>query len=173
MVRCASEAIANTTRELEHEAHVRIWTNAAAARGLAIRRGSGAIKHMETKYSWLFQKEKNLSMERIRGTVNPADLMTKHLDNIKHVSGRPSSAPKLTMDTQYISRASRALAAKTLVRQQAANEVAVHSGAEYETWIGEHRINCWAMAGWINRSYHDLLHSDGSGIAVVEIWKSC
>ena len=53
------------------------------------------------------------------------------------------------MDTEYISRASRALAAMTLVRQAAANVVAVPSGAEHETWIDEHRINCWAMAGWI------------------------
>ena len=37
----------------------------------------------------------------------------------------------------------------TLVRQAAANEVAVPSGAEYETWIDEPRINCWEMAGWI------------------------
>ena len=52
MVRCASEAIglANTIRELGHEAEVRIWTDPAVARGLALRSGSGAIKHMETKY---------------------------------------------------------------------------------------------------------------------------
>ena len=108
-VRCASEAIglANTIRELGHEAQVRIWTDAAAARGLALRSGSGAIKHMETKYFWLQQKEKNqeLRIEKIRGTVNPADSMTKHLDgkrlvmlcellNIKRIDGRPSSAPK-------------------------------------------------------------------------------
>ena len=37
------------------------------------------------------------------------------------------------MDTGYISRASRALAAVTIVRQAAVNEVAVLSGAEYET----------------------------------------
>ena len=48
--------------------------------------------------------------------------MTKHLDgkrlvtlceilNIERVDGRPSSAPKLTIDTEYISRASRPLAA--------------------------------------------------------------
>ena len=38
MVHCASEAIglANTIRELGHEAQVRIWTDAAAARGLAL-----------------------------------------------------------------------------------------------------------------------------------------
>ena len=88
MVRCASEAIglANTIRELGHKAHVRIWSVARALRG-----GSGAI------YIWTQQK--------IRGTVNPSDL-TKHLDgqrlmmlcdlqNIKHIDGRPSSAPKL------------------------------------------------------------------------------
>ena len=81
MVRRASEAIglANTVRELGHEAQVRIWTDAAAARGLALRSGSGAIKHMETKYFWLQQKEKNqeLRIEKIRGTVNLADLMTR------------------------------------------------------------------------------------------------
>ena len=84
MERCASEAtaLANTTRELGHEAQKRIWTDAAAARGLALRSGSGTIKHMETKYCWLQQKEKNqkLRIEKIRGAVNPADLMRKHLD---------------------------------------------------------------------------------------------
>ena len=67
---------------------------------------------METKYFRLQQKEKNkeLTIEKIRGTVNPADLMTKHLDgkrlvilcellNIRRIDGRPSSAPKLTSDT--------------------------------------------------------------------------
>ena len=132
MVRCASEAkgLAHTIRELGHEAHVRIWTDAAAARGLALRSGNGTTKHMETNYFWLQQKEKNqeLRIEKIRGPVNPTHLMTKHLDgkrlvmlcdllSIKHTSGRPSSAPNLTMDTEYISRASRALAAMTLVRQ--------------------------------------------------------
>ena len=84
MVRCASEAfgLANTIREFGHEAQVRIWTDAAAARGLALQSGSGAIKHVETKYFWVQQKEKNqeLRIKKIRGTVNPADLMTKHLD---------------------------------------------------------------------------------------------
>ena len=161
-VRCASEAIglANTTRELGHEAQVRIWTDAAAARGLALRSGSGAIKQMETKYVWLQQKEKNqeLRIEKIRGTVNPADLMTKHLDgkrlvmlcellNIKRVDGRPSSAPKLTSDTEYISRASRALAAVTLVKRATASEIAVRSGAMQRTWIDGYRADGWTVTG--------------------------
>ena len=63
MERCASEAIAlaNTVRELGHEAQLRIWTDAAAARGLALRSGRGTIKHMETKCFWLQKKEKTRS----------------------------------------------------------------------------------------------------------------
>ena len=75
---------------------------------------------METTYFWLQQKEENKErqIETIRGTVNPADWMTKHLHgkrlknvvqllSIKHISGRPSSAPKLTLNNEYISHASR------------------------------------------------------------------
>ena len=117
---------------------------------------------METKYFWLQQKEKNqeLRIGKIRGTVNPADLMTKRLDgkrfmmlcdllSIKRISGRPSSAPKLAMDTEFISGASRALAAMTLVRQAAANEIAVPSGIEHETWIDGDIAYCCTAAGWI------------------------
>ena len=60
MVRCASDAIglANTPRELGHKPHVRIWTDAAAARVLALRRRSGAIQRKKTKYFRLQQKER-------------------------------------------------------------------------------------------------------------------
>ena len=93
-----------------------IWTDAAAARGLALRSGSGALKHMETKYLSLQQKENNqeLRIEKNRGTVNPKDFMTKQrfngkrlvtlceLLNIKRVDDRSSSAPKLMVDTDYV-----------------------------------------------------------------------
>ena len=92
--------------------------------------------------------------------VNPADLMTKHLDgkrlmmlcdllNVKRIGGRPSTAPKLTMDTEYISRASRALAAMTLVIQGAASEIGVPCGAEHEIWINGNRADHWTAIGWI------------------------
>ena len=145
-------------RELGHEARVRIWTEAAAARRLARRSGTRAIKHMEIKYFWLQQKEKNqgLRIEKIRGTVNPVDLMTKHLHgkrlttlcdllNIKHISGRPSSAPKLTIDTGYITCAKRA--AMTLVRQAAARETAVSPRSESGERVK--RMDCWTSAEWM------------------------
>ena len=45
-------------RELGHEAHVRIWTDAAPARGLALRSGNGDITLVANKCLWLQQEEK-------------------------------------------------------------------------------------------------------------------
>ena len=110
---------------------------------------------MKTKYFWLQQDEKNqeLRIEKIRGTVNPADLMTKHLDgkrlvmlcellNIKQVDGRPRSAPKLTIATEKISRDCRALAAMT-------NDMDMKSEAIQETWIDGYGMDWWTAASWI------------------------
>ena len=185
MVRCASEAIGltNTTRELGHKAQIRIWTYAAAARRLALRSGSGTIKHMETKYFGLQQKEKNqeLKSDIIRGTINPTQLMTKHLDgkrlvtlcellNIKRIDGRPSSGPKLTIDTEYISRASRALAAMTLVKRASANEIALKSGATQGMWIDGYGVDWWIAASWI--LVGGVLYPDEYGAATEKTWKS-
>ena len=53
------------------------------------------------------------------------------------------------MDTEYISRASRALAWMTLARQVAAIEIAVSSGVEHETWIHRYRAEYRSATGWI------------------------
>ena len=139
---------------------------------------------METKYFWLQHKEKNqeLGIEKICGTVNPADLMTKHLDgnrlvmlcdmlSIERIGSPPTSAPMLTVDIGDISRASRALAAMTLVRRAAANEIALLSGVEYETWIDEHRTDYGTMAG--RRTVVIMTCCILMGLVLlVEIWKS-
>ena len=49
------------------------------------------------------EENQGLRIEKIRGSVNPADLMMRHLDekwlmlwcllNNKHIGGRPSSGP--------------------------------------------------------------------------------
>ena len=87
--------------------------------------------------------------------------MTKHLDGrrlttlcsllgLKHIGGRPSSAPKLTLDTEYISRASRAQAAMILVRRTAATEVSVSSASASDIWIAaESETNNWTAAGYM------------------------
>ena len=55
----------------------------------------------------------------------------------------------LTIDTEYISRASRVLAAATLVKRATASEIAVHSGALQETWIDGYRADDWTVTGWM------------------------
>ena len=101
-----------------------------------------------------------LRIENIRGTVNLADLMTKHLDgkrlmtlcellNIKRFDGRPSSTPKLAIDTAFFSRTSRALAAMTLVKRASGSEIAVRREVIQETWIDGYGIDWWIEASWI------------------------
>ena len=65
MVHCASECIglANTIRELGHEAHVGTWIHAAAVRDQALRSG-GAMKHMEGQYFGLQETEKQRAEDR-------------------------------------------------------------------------------------------------------------
>ena len=71
MVRCASEAngLANTVRALGHEAHLQIWTDAAAARGLALRSGSLQMPCAANKSSFLTHLEvlimKSISLEQL------------------------------------------------------------------------------------------------------------
>ena len=114
MVRCASEAIglATTIRKLGHEAQVRIWTDAAERHADWLSEAGAAQSRIWKRSTFGCNRKRNqeLTIEKIRGTVNPADLMTKHLDgkrlvtlcellNIRRIDGRPSSAPKLTSDT--------------------------------------------------------------------------
>ena len=105
--------------------------------------------------------------------------MTKHLDgkrlvtlcellNIKRVDGRPSSDPKLTIDTEYISQASRALAAVTLVKRATASETAVHA-RNVDRWIQ----NRWLDSEWMAACrYCDLLRPDEFGTALEENWEN-
>ena len=53
----------------------------------------------------------------------------------------PTQHQKLTVDREYITRASRTLAVMTLVRQAAANEVAVPSRSESVKWINEAELD--------------------------------
>ena len=74
--------------------------------------------------------------------------MLCELLNFKRIDGRPSSAPKLTINSEYISRAPRALAAVTLVKRAMASEIDVHSGAMQETWVDGHIADGMTVTGW-------------------------
>ena len=59
----------------------RLWTDSSAAKGMASRRGVGGVRHIETQTLWLQRAvtTKQISVHKIDGARNPADLGTKHL----------------------------------------------------------------------------------------------
>ena len=131
------------------------------------------------------RKPKELWIEKVRGTVDPVDLMQKHLDvksltmlrsllSINHISGRPSSAPTLCVDTEKISRASRALAAVSFVRRTAATEMTVSSANEHGLEMiaggGTNFLNCRRRH---ERGNHDLLYDCGIAVDVSKTTLVC
>ena len=87
------------------------WTDSSAALGIASRSGLGKLRHLETHTLWLQEKvrTKAITVRKVRGEVNPADLFTKHLPSREKIhqligffgceyrDGRAASAPLLRL----------------------------------------------------------------------------
>ena len=60
----------------------RLWTDAAAAKGMASRRGVGGVRHLETPTLWMQKaiKDKRFTLHKEKGEDNIADLGTKHVE---------------------------------------------------------------------------------------------
>ena len=88
---------------------VTAWTDSSVAIGIASRSGLGKLRHLETHTLWLQEKVRTgaITVKKVRGEVNPADLFTKHLASREKVhqllglfgcqyrEGRPVAAPLL------------------------------------------------------------------------------
>ena len=88
---------------------VRAWTDSSAAIGIASRSGLGKLRHLETHTLWLQEKVRTgaITVKKVHGEVNPADIFTKHLPSREKVhqlmslfgcecrEGRAESAPLL------------------------------------------------------------------------------
>ena len=96
-------------KDLSIELEVVVLTDAAAAIGIVRRRGLGKVRHLDVTDLWLQEKvrEGDIQVEKVAGTENPADALTKVLARpllAKHLAfmglfpeeGRVASAPKLT-----------------------------------------------------------------------------
>ena len=61
---------------------VTLLPDSCAARALAARRGVGRVRHMETRMLWLQAevRHKRVILGWVPGKDNPADLMTKYLN---------------------------------------------------------------------------------------------
>ena len=55
-------------------------SDSSAAQGILSRRGSGKVKHLETKQLWLQDKVRTgkLSIQKVSRQMNPADVLTHH-----------------------------------------------------------------------------------------------
>ena len=86
-----------------------VWTDSSAALGIATRSGLGKLRHLETHTLWVQEKVRTgaITVRKVAGEVNPADLFTKHLpskDKIHQLTslfgceyreGRSATAPLL------------------------------------------------------------------------------
>ena len=110
MVACSAEVlgIQSCARDLGLEYTGTIYADASAALGIVMRRGIGKVRHIRTQSLWLQEAHatKRLGFEKIDGSRNPSDLMTKHLSDTlqqRHLEyigtraagGRAESAPEL------------------------------------------------------------------------------
>ena len=59
-----------------------IYADASAALGIVQRKGAGNIRHINTRMLWVQEQEAKDKMRylKVAGTINPADLGTKHLE---------------------------------------------------------------------------------------------
>jgi hypothetical protein len=73
--------IKSLAAELGLKINVVLHTDSSGAKSMASRRGAGRVRHIETKWLWLQAAVANglIKLEKVAGTVNPADLMTKFL----------------------------------------------------------------------------------------------
>ena len=109
-VSAASEGIGlgAMARDYGRDLRAHLHVDATAAIGIAERKGLGKIRHLDTQSLWIQDavRKRRVSLEKVLGTENPADLMTKHLDQktidklmgkmaIKVAEGRAAVAPNL------------------------------------------------------------------------------
>ena len=94
--------------DMSNTIDIEVLTDATAARGVASRRGLGGTRHVEVHYLWVQEKvaNKDITLTKVWGRENPADLMTKHLDyktmerymtmlGLERLGGRSAATPVL------------------------------------------------------------------------------
>ena len=88
---------------------VRVWTDSSAAIGICSRQGLGKLRHIDTQALWVQERvrTKSIILKKVRGELNPADLLTKYIvgkDKVDQLvslyglvfrDGRAASAPLL------------------------------------------------------------------------------
>ena len=121
IVKAASESLGlqSLAADLGLDVKIALCTDSSAAIGICRRTGIGRVRHLAVGQLWVQDliRDKSVSLYKVRGEVNPADLMTKSLARAVldgHMSrlhvhreyGRAESAPAASaeVDTSLVSR---------------------------------------------------------------------
>ena len=67
--------------DLGQASETTLYTDASAAIGIVRRSGLGKLRHLNVRYLWLQDQVRTgqVSLTKVKGTENPADLVTKHV----------------------------------------------------------------------------------------------
>ena len=67
------------------EAKVRLQDDAIAAKSIVERKGLSRVRHIDTAALWIQEQQvrRIISLDKIPGTKNEADMMTKNLDSTR------------------------------------------------------------------------------------------
>ena len=79
---CAVIGLKNLCRDMGRDPAAHMAGDTSAASGIGARRSVGKIRHLETRTLWLQKHitETEILPKRTKGSENPSDLGTKHLD---------------------------------------------------------------------------------------------
>ena len=74
-------AVRSLVQDFGRDCALRVHVDSSAAIGICRRTGVGEVRHLDTRLLWVQElvRDGTLEVIKIAGTVNPADLMTKHL----------------------------------------------------------------------------------------------
>ena len=76
-------------RDMGWDAKIRLLVDSSAAKPIAPRTGLGKLRHLEIKFLWLQEvvRRKKVVLSKVRGDINPADVLTKpkSLDDMKQL----------------------------------------------------------------------------------------
>ena len=69
-------------RDFGRQGGLRIHLDSSAVIGVVRRTGVGKIRHVDTRLLWIQERVQagEIEVRKVAGTENPADLMTKHLN---------------------------------------------------------------------------------------------
>ena len=83
LVKATSEAIGmqQLAASWAIECSVEVFVDSSAALAVTSRKGNGKLRHVRIGHLWVqeLMDTEEVSFRKVRGDLNPADLMTKHL----------------------------------------------------------------------------------------------